>query len=43
MKYLNGCLGSIENVAGLINQEYENIFDIKIRKPALLRAFMLEG
>ena len=29
MRYLNGCLGSIENVADLINQEYENIFDIK--------------
>lgn len=29
MKYLNACLGSIENVADLINQEYENIFDIK--------------
>lgn len=29
MKYLNGCLGSDENVADLIYQEYQNIFDIK--------------
>lgn len=29
MKYLNGCLGSNENVADLIYQEYQNIFDIK--------------
>lgn len=29
MKYLNGCLGNNENVADLIYQEYQNIFDIK--------------